>query len=151
MPSMDVRMDDDPLLALDPALTAALRTRWLVLMELAVWGDLKSDKLGALTRLRKRLLDVGERLRSVAADRSWIPQPRERLKNLLGSSINLRDALILVERATQDVTSGSDKDRFSEQFAALHAIIQTDLRERENEWATTLQTINKKALDDSAD
>lgn len=136
---------------IDPALLASLRARWLSLMDLAVWGDLKGDKLGALTRLRKRLLEVGERLRSVAADRHWIPQPRERLKNLLGSSISLRDALVLAERSIQDVTAGKDKDRLNEQFVALHGLIQTDLRARENQWAAALQEINKKALDDSAD
>ena len=140
--------DIDALLAPDPRLIKELRTHWLALMDFAVWGDIKSDKLGAVSRLRKRLLDLGERLRSVAADRTWIPKARERLKNALGSCLNLRDSLVATERAAQDLTGGTDLQAFSEQLIAFHRLVQTELQAHETAWATALESINKKALED---
>ncbi|MGH8747266.1 MAG: hypothetical protein ACREUK_12350, partial [Burkholderiales bacterium] len=73
----------DRVLACDARWLAALRRNWLALADLALWGGAQSSKLGALPRLRKRILELGERLASLGASRSWIPQPRERLKSAL--------------------------------------------------------------------
>lgn len=134
-----------------PELLYALKTEWLALIELAVWGDIKSEKLGAVSKLRKRILDLGERLRSVSNDREWIPQPRERLKNLLGSCLNLRDTLLLVERAAQDLSETGDFPLLGARLIVLHRLIQEDLRDAENKWACTLTEINKSALKDDQD
>ncbi len=45
-------------LAIDPEWEAAARLAWLAAMDRAVWGGLKSSRLGATARLRKRLLDA---------------------------------------------------------------------------------------------
>ena len=133
----------------DPELLAQLKEHWLALMEIAVWGDIKSDKLGATSKLRKRLLDLGERLKSLSADRGWIPHKREQLKNLLGSCLSMRDALLLAERTAQDLTGGSDLDALTGKLIALHTIVMTDLQRQENLWAQTLESINKNALRDN--
>ncbi len=130
----------------DPRLVGALRAHWLALMELAVWGDIRSDRLGALPKLRKRVLELGERLRSVAADRTWIPKSRERLKNALGSCLSLRDTLVLVDRAAQELSGGEDLAVFSRELAAFHCLVETDLAVAETAWATALEHINKEAL-----
>ena len=133
----------------DPELLAQLKGHWLALMEIAVWGDIKSDKLGATGKLRKRVLDLGERLKSIGADRDWIPHQRERLKNLLGSCLSMRDALLLAERTAQDLTGGTDLDALTGRLIALHTIVMTELQGQENLWAEALQSINKEALSDS--
>ncbi len=135
----------------DPDWLAGLKREWLALIEVAVWGDLKSPKIGALSKFRKRVLDLGERLKSLSADRDWIPRERERLKNLLGSCLNLRDTLLLAERAAQDIDGGEDLDRLTRHMIALHRAITSDLRDHENAWARALETLNKDALDDDAD
>ncbi|HUW97862.1 MAG TPA: hypothetical protein VMV40_03325 [Acidiferrobacter sp.] len=130
----------------DPELMAQLRKRWLVLIEIAVWGDIRSDKLGLLGKLRKRFLDLGERLKSLEADRTWIPRQRERLKNLLGSCLSLRDALLLAERTAQDLTGGTDLETLGQNLIILHTLVVTDLQKQENTWAQALAAINKSGL-----
>jgi hypothetical protein len=88
----------DRALALDAAWAGRLRAMWLDLAAVAVFGDLRAAHVGALPRLRKQVLDAGERLRAVLADRAWIPRPRERLKNALASALALREALDALER-----------------------------------------------------
>ncbi|MDA8361089.1 MAG: hypothetical protein M0Z44_03715 [Gammaproteobacteria bacterium] len=142
-------MDDiDRLSEPDAQLILRLRAHWLNLMDCAVWGDIKSEKLGAVSKLRKRLLELGERLRSVAADRTWIPKPRERLKNALGSCLNLRETLVLVERAAQELVGGNDLPAFSGELIAFHRLVLTELQAHETAWAAALENINKEALAD---
>ncbi|MDA8390654.1 MAG: hypothetical protein M0Z76_08015 [Gammaproteobacteria bacterium] len=143
--------DIDTRLEPDPEWIGSLRAHWLGLIDCAVWGDLKSDKLGAVAKLRKRILELGERLRSVAADRTWIPKPRERLKNALGSCLNLRETLVLVERSAQELTGGGDLAAFSERLMAFHGLVQTTLPTHETAWAQALENINKDALADDGD
>lgn len=133
---------------LDPAWVAELRAQWAALMELAVWGEVKSSRMGAATRMRKRLLDVGEKLRSLAADRDWIPHPREQVKNALGSAFSLKDALLQFERAAQDMDGGSDSAVFGECVVQLHQCLLTRLAELENIWAALLDS---QYLDEDAD
>lgn len=70
-------------LALDTAWTSRARQAWLTLMDLAVWGDLGSSRLGTVARVKKWTLEVGEKLKSLTSDRNWIPHPREQLKSAL--------------------------------------------------------------------
>ena len=144
-------MDAAENVALPAALIGRLRECWRLLIDTAVWGDIKSEQLGLLTRLRKRILELGERLRSLDADRSWIPKRRERIKNLLGSCLSARDALLLAERAAQGITGGRDFDALSTAFADLHRIMTNDLQEHENAWAETLQALNKGSLEEEED
>ncbi len=52
-----------------------------LLMEEAVWAEIRGARPGIGGRVRKRVLEAGERLRSLTASCDWIPRPRERLKN----------------------------------------------------------------------
>ncbi len=133
---------------LDPVWVAELRAQWTALMELAVWGEVKSSRMGAATRMRKRLLDVGEKLRSLAADRDWIPHPREQVKNALGSAFSLKDALLQFERAAQDMDGGNDSAVFGELAVQLHQSLLMRLPELENIWAALLDS---QYLDEESD
>lgn len=120
-----------------------VRQRWLRLLDIAVFGDLASSKLGALGKVRKRSLDLGEKWRSLFNDKSWIPQPREQLKNALGSAASLRDSLLLLEKAAKDVEGGADYLEFERLLIELHEAVVGELRERENLWAHALDEINR--------
>ncbi len=139
-------MDAPEDVALPAELMAQAQAQWMTLMTVAVWGDLKSEQLGLLGKLRKRILDLGERLKSLDGDRAWIPKRRERIKNLLGSCLSARDALLQAERAAQGVTGGRDIGKLSEAFVALHRLITSELQGHENAWAETLQALNREAL-----
>lgn len=134
---MDISAVNDALV-LDADWRVELRQSWLNLMDVCVWGDLKSSRLGVLTKVRKRLLEVGERLRSLLASRDWIPHPREQIKNALASSYNLKDALLQFERNAQDIDSGSDLERFNELSVRFHILIVQPLEQYEARWATLL-------------
>ena len=125
---------------LDPVWINEVRGTWLALMELSVWGDVKSSRLGAMSKLRKKVLDVGEKLKSLAADRAWIPHPREQVKNALGSSFNLKDSLLQLERSAQDVDGGSELATFNALLIELHGLIVQPLVPLENQWATLLNS-----------
>lgn len=125
---------------MDPAWVAEVKQVWLALMELTVWGDVKSSRLGAMGKLRKKTLDLGEKLKSLAADREWIPHPREQVKNALGSSFNLKDSLLQLERAAQDVDGGTELEQFSQLMVRLHTLVVTPLESLENRWAQLLDS-----------
>ena len=136
-------MDTDEVrraVTLDPVWVDEVKRTWLGLMELTVWGDVKSSRLGAMSKLRKKVLDVGEKLKSLAADRAWIPHPREQVKNALGSSFNLKDSLLQLERSAQDVDGGSELATFNALMIELHSLIVQPLAPLENQWATLLNS-----------
>lgn len=123
------------------------REAWLALMDLCVFGDVKSSRLGALTRLRKRALDVGERLRSMGADREWIPHPREQLKNALASALNLRESLQQLAAAARDVDGGGVRDELGRRIARLEELASA-LAPLENSWAALLDAQIREARDE---
>jgi hypothetical protein len=133
---------------LDRSWRDEVRGQWLRMMELAVWGDLKGANPSAGGRLRKRVLELGEKLRSLFNDRRWIPQPREQLKNLLGSCLSLRDSLTMLEKAAQDIDGGADHAEFQQLLSGLHNVVAGPLRDRENAWATLLERINEQAREE---
>lgn len=118
---------------------AALRRDWLALLDLAVFGDVRSSKLGAVDRLRKRLLESGEGLRSLTNDRSWIPQPREQIKGAMGASVKLRDVLLGLERAAQSVDGGGDFARFEETLLRFRHELLRLVEHHETLWAMLLE------------
>lgn len=133
-------MDSDQVrraVTLDPRWAEEARTAWLALMDLCVFGDVKSSRLGAMTRLRKRVLESGERLRSLTASRDWIPGPREQLKNALASALNLRESLRNVDAVARDVDGGSARDELARCIARLDALV-VQLEPLENAWASML-------------
>jgi hypothetical protein len=125
-------------LELDGAWAEQLRNQWLGLMDLAVFGDLKSKRLGALSRLRKKVLDGGEKLRSLLADRDWIPQPREQLKNALASALALEQALAELEMGARELEGGADLEAYRAVVSELCNAARDELRIRSNEWAWLL-------------
>jgi hypothetical protein len=125
-------------LALDAEWAAALRNQWSRLIAIAVFGDLKSQRLGALPRLRRKALDCGEKVRSMLATRDWIPQPREQLKNALASALALEQALADLEAGAAELEGGADLEAYRAAISGLAATARGELRTRSNEWASLL-------------
>jgi len=128
-------------MAFDPDQITAFRTRWGQLMELAVFGDLKAGEIGALPKLRKRLLEYGEKIRSLFNDRSWIPQPREQVKSVLTASLDVRDKLQAVEKEVAGLTGGADREAFQTEFNALRDELMALMESREARWKDLLNQL----------
>ncbi|PKY12234.1 hypothetical protein B1757_00365 [Acidithiobacillus marinus] len=107
------------------------RQDWLKLMDLAVWGDLRSQQIGLAGKLRKRVLEFGERLRSYASDRSWIPHPREQIKNALSSSLQLREVMAKVGEVLGQFAEGTDLAGLQVFWEAFSGGLMMDITERE--------------------
>ncbi|MEJ2060652.1 MAG: hypothetical protein P8Y64_09225 [Gammaproteobacteria bacterium] len=123
----------------DPAQIADLRERWRNLLDLSVWGDIKSQKIGAVPRLRKRLLETGESMRSVVNDRDWIPQVRERVKGAMAASLNLRDALLGLERSAQVLDGGEDFSAFERDLLEFRHRLLLFIEKHEQQWGDLLE------------
>lgn len=128
----------DAALALDPAWVAELRALWLALIDAAVWDDPVLPRLGDAPRLRRRLLELGERLHSLAADRAWIPHPRERLKNALAAALGLRETMAAVKTLFAGAAPDAAARALREAFDALCTRIDCQLPVLENAWAQLL-------------
>ncbi len=148
--TLDPRDVDDLLASIPPALEP-LKADWLRLMELAVWGDLASGRLGATGRFRKRLLEVGEGLAGLARPRDWIPHPRERLKGALGASIKLRDQLELLRRAAAAVDRGADQARLHAELALFANQLEETLTPLERQLAERLDRLHQAGRDGEDD
>lgn len=126
-------------LVIDSGWVRSARQAWLALMELAVWGDLGSSRLGVLPRVRKRVLEVGEKFKSLTADRAWIPHPREQIKNALASALGLKESLSELERAAASLDGGADLDAFIEGLGELRRLV-AGTAPLEDCWAQLLDT-----------
>jgi hypothetical protein len=126
--------------AFDRETVETLRRQWAGLMDTLVWGELRCSKLGALPRLRKRFLELGENLRSVVADRTWIPQPRERVKGAMGACLNLRDALNQVEKGAILLEGGREFPMFEQDLLAFRQRLLVFLEHHESLWADLLES-----------
>ncbi|APZ41875.1 hypothetical protein [Acidihalobacter ferrooxydans] len=135
-------------LTFDPDTLATLRREWLELLDLAVFGDVRSGKIGAVDRMRKRLLECGEGLRSLTNDRGWIPHPREQIKSSMGASMKLRDTLLGLERAAQSVDSGEDFSHFEKKLLGFRQRLLELIERHEHQWATLL---DEQYIDADAD
>lgn len=133
-------------LKLDAAWTGEARKVWLALMDLAVCGDLGASRLGVLGRVRKRTLEVGEKLKSLSADRNWIPHPREQLKNALASALHLNDSVKELARIAGDLDNGADLGAFCAKLAQMQHLVQ-DLEPLEQRWAQLLDSHNRDQRD----
>lgn len=123
----------------NPDNVSYLRREWLILMDLSVFGDIKSSKIGAVDRLRKRLLEIGEGLRSLINDRRWIPHPREQIKSAMGASLKLRDALLGLERAAQNLDGGTDFSHFEKKLLSFRYRLLQFVEHHESQWAGLLE------------
>lgn len=139
------------LVTLDEQWRSEIRATWLELIDVALWGDLKGANVGAIPKVRKRILDLGEKWRSLFNSRDWIPQPREQIKNALASSANLRETLLLLERASKEIEGGADFKDFERTLILLHKAVVGPLRDMENQWAAALDAVNQRALEDDSE
>ncbi|MDH5301330.1 MAG: hypothetical protein OEW58_08220 [Gammaproteobacteria bacterium] len=135
-------------MAFDSAQVSELRRQWLELLDLSVWGEVQLAKIGALPRLRKRLLELGEVLAALVADRSWIPQPREQVKSALGTCVKLRDALLDVERSVVSLVPSADQERFERQLLEFRQALLLFLEVHELRWAALLDSQYQQADDE---
>lgn len=133
-------------LAFDPAWVRQARQTWRGLMDLAVWGDIGSARLGTVGRVRKRVLEVGEKLKSLTGDRGWIPHPRERLKNALASALHFKDSLNELVRLAGDLDRGADLEALRSGLAGLRHLVQ-ELAPHEQRWAQLLDSQYRDAQD----
>ena len=132
----------------DQAQVTDLRARWLQLIEISVWGDLKSTNIGALPRLRKRMLELGEHLRSLLTRRDWLSQPREQVKSAMASSVNLREALLNLERAAKLVNGGDDFARFERGLLDFRQRLLRLMEKHEMQWGELLEQQYDEPVDD---
>jgi hypothetical protein len=126
-------------LELDPGWLAALRAQWSALADLAVWGRLDSGQLGALPRLRKRVLELGEKLAALQAPRGWIPRPREQLKSALAAALATTDALARCEQACAPL-EGEERAELAERLKLLRRALEERLNDRQMHWARLLDS-----------
>ena len=128
----------DRAIACDADWLAALRRDWLALADLAVWGGAQSSRLGALPRLRKRIMELGERLASLGAPRGWIPQPRERVKRVLAPAIARRELLDQCAQALAELDTGAAHDALAAALQELSRRARAPLDEHATRWAGLL-------------
>lgn len=113
------------------------RSAWRALLDTLVWGQLSAPRLGGLPKARKRALELGERLKSLASDRNWIPRPREQLKNALASYLNACETLDELERLLDTLDGGPDLRLGQERCAAIKRLL-ADMRPTAERWAALL-------------
>ena len=128
--------------AFDAEWIAAVRAGSMALVELAVWGEVTSARVGAVERLRKRALELGAKLRSLCNDRAWIPHPREQLKSALAGALAVSEACAAVDASVREMDGGRDLTALRRQHAALARRLDC-LRERGNCWAAELEALNR--------
>ncbi len=131
-------IEADAALQFNATWTAALQAQWLELTAVAVWDDVAMSRLGSAPRLRKRVLELGERLRSLTASRTWIPHPRERLKSALAAALAVRETLGMLDGLMPELAPGAGADRLRAALAALQATVMAELPQRETVWAGLL-------------
>ncbi|HVB49098.1 MAG TPA: hypothetical protein VNF69_11975 [Burkholderiales bacterium] len=126
-------------LELDATWLGRLRAHWSALAELAVWGRLDSAQLGALPRLRKRVLELGEKLAALQASRAWIPRPREQLKSALAAALAAKEALGMCEQACAPV-HGDEHAALLARLADLRHSLMARLDDCSAHWARLLDS-----------
>jgi hypothetical protein len=139
--------DVERALVLDTRWTDALRAAWVTVVDVAVFGALASSRIGALPKFRRRVLELGERLASLAADRAWIPQPREQLKNALASARIVREAFEQLDRVAREIDRGADVPELTSRIAALKQLLACELETLERRWATLLEDDRRASRD----
>jgi hypothetical protein len=84
------------------------------------------------------LLELGERLKSLVADRGWIPHPRERLKSALAAAAGVRETLSAAENLLAGLAPGPGAERLRDKLEVLRQLVDGTLSARENSWARLL-------------
>lgn len=118
----------------------ALQAQWLQLIAATVWGDLNMTRIGSAPRLRKRALELGERLRSLTHSRAWIPHPRERLKSALAAALAVQETLDALDALLPLLSPTPDSGRLRAQLETLRATVDAALPPRVAAWARLLDS-----------
>ena len=134
----------DRALALSPSLLADLRRDWCKMIDLAVWSALDSGRLGAVPRLRKRALEVGERIAALGGSRAWIPHPRERIKSALASALAALEAIEQFETESGTLRPGGERDGLMATFAMLRGGAEPPLRDYAERCARLLEAVTQE-------
>jgi len=124
------------------------RKQWLGLVDASVFAPIRSDQINLTNRLSKRVFEVGASLKSMSADRAWIPHPREQLKNALGSSVKLRDAMQAVDSMLPQLKDDEASNKFVSQWKEFQNTIIEFLAPLENRWAEILDSQLNDSIDD---
>lgn len=132
----------------DTAEREALRREWLTLVDLAVWGSAESQQLGALPRLRKRVIELGERLAAVDAPRGWIPRPRERLKSALAGVLAARESLAQCAQAIDAIDAGATRQALGAALEHLRRRVEPRMLATAEDWARQLEALNVAPSED---
>ncbi len=135
-------------LDLDAAWIGALRAAWLALIDLAVFGQITSPTLHVTGKVQKRTLELGERLRAFAQDRSWIPQPREQVKNALATAIALRDTLDALRALEPALGAGPPRTAFATALTHFDATLAAHLPRLDRRWAAILDRPLREPVDE---
>ncbi len=132
----------------EPARLDNIKSKWLGTMQLLMWSDVSSKKIGALPRSRKRVLEVGESFGSFISSKTWITLPRQQLKSALGSSVKLRDGLSALTLVNKHITEGSEAEKYQQSAKELDELLMSLILEYEYKWADLLETQNDIEDDD---
>jgi len=125
---------------LDEKQIETIKQRWSSLLEVVMWLDVASTKIGALPRARKRVLEVGESFRSFIASKDWIDQPRQQLKSALGASVKLRDSLTALKTVSVHINQGDEVDQYHSALSEFDELIMNFIVPLENQWAELLDS-----------
>jgi hypothetical protein len=125
-------------LAPDVVWQSELRQAWLRVAETAVWGGIESAQLGAVPRLRKRVLELGEKLALLGAPAQWLAAPRERLKSALATALAAQTLLAQCEATLAQLAPGEARDALEAALAALAGSARDTLARRAESWANLL-------------
>ena len=134
----------DRALAFDPSRLAGMRRGWAKVIDLAVWSALDSGRLGVVPRLRRRALEVGERIAALGAPRAWIPHPRERAKSALASALAAVQAIEQFEAELGSLKPGAERDTLLSAFAELRAGAEPPIREYADHCARLLEAVTQE-------
>lgn len=115
-----------------------IRHRWQRLMDAVTWEALHSQQIGQLTRLRKRVLDLGEKLHSLVADKAWIPSPRDRIKTALATALAAEEALQHVRTQLQGLEDNAAARTTAQISQDLEQAVIQRLARRKQQWAAWL-------------
>jgi len=130
--------DSDGLLRWTDDDVRVIRRHWQALMDAVTWEDLCSPQIGQLSRLRKRVLESGEKLHSLVADKSWIPSPRDRIKSTLATALAAEEALQQVQTQLQGLDDNAAARVTARLFADLAQAVSQQLAPRKQQWAVWL-------------
>lgn len=130
--------DGDGLLRWSDSDVQAIRHHWQGLMDAVTWEELRSPQIGQLSRLRKRVLELGEKLHSLVADKTWIPSPRDRIKTALATALAAEEALQQVQAQMQGLEDNAAARKTAGFRDALGQAMTQQLGPRKQQWAVWL-------------